>query len=328
MKYIKIILIPLIFAIGIRLIFGADIFDDFISVMSWTFFLTTPAGIGALMIYFSPVQKVRSIKYRVFYPWIPVFMVLAITMLLMIEGWACWLMILPLFLLFASIGGLIAGYFKLKKRNSEKLNISIFVLLPFLMGPIEHSINTNKQIFTTTTSIIIYSDSQTIWNNVTSVKPISDSEDNSKLTKMLNFPRPVEATLNRNEVGGYREAKFERGLIFHETVTEYEDLKFMKFTIKANTYEIPSTTLDNHILIGGEYFDMLDGTYELQKLDTQRFKLILYSNFSLKTTFNFYAGIWGKWIMTDIQNNILQVIKDRSEKHLVAMPNLDRKYEE
>lgn len=75
----------------------------------------------------------------------------------------------------------------------------------------------------------------------------------------------MEATLDKNEIGGYREAKFEKGLIFHETVTEYKYLEFMKFKIKANTYEIPSTTLDRHILIGGQYFDMLDGTYELKK---------------------------------------------------------------
>ncbi len=317
MKYFKIISIPIIFAIAIRLIFGADIFDDFISVMSWTFFLSTPSGIGALMIYLSPVRKVQSLKYRIFFPWISVFMVLAITMVLMIEGWACWLMILPLFLLFASIGGLIAGYFKLKKEKSEKLNISIFLLLPFLLGPIEHSLDTNKQIFRTNTSIIIEADRQNIWEKVTNVKKISESEDNSQLTKILGFPRPLEASLNKNEVGGYREAKFQKGLVFHETVTEYEHLNFMKFSIKANTYQIPSTTLDKHILIGGEYFDMLDGTYELEEINTGVYELRLSSNFSLNTTFNLYAGIWGTWIMKDIQNNILKVIKERSENEQV-----------
>lgn len=88
----------------------------------------------------------------------------------------------------------------------------------------------------------------------------------------------------------------------------------MSFKIKANTYNIPSTTLDEHILIGGEYFDMLNGTYELKKISENEYDLFLYSNFSLNTTFNFYAGLWGEWIMEDIQNNILQVIKNRSEQ--------------
>lgn len=33
----------------------------------------------------------------------------------------------------------------------------------------------------------------------------------------------------------------------------------------------------------------------------------------MKTTFNFYAGWWGKWIMKDIQKNILRVEKKRAE---------------
>jgi len=87
----------------------------------------------------------------------------------------------------------------------------------------------------------------------------------------------------------------------------------MAFTIKANTFDIPSTTLDEHILIGGSFFDVLNGTYELEKLGPTTYRLHLYSYFKMNTTFNFYAGWWGKWIMKDIQNNILKIEKARSE---------------
>ncbi|GAQ47737.1 hypothetical protein FPN187_contig00011-0027 [Flavobacterium psychrophilum] len=280
--------------------------------MTWTFFLLVPAGIGALFIYFSPIEKVKSIAYRILAPWIPIILVIALTIVIGLEGWACWIMISPLFLIFASIGGLIAGHFKNKKN--ENLNISILVLLPFLIGPIENAIPRNAKTYTTYTSIEINSDAQTIWNNVTSVKEIKSNEDNSKLISWLGFPKPIKAELDTLAVGGYRKAIFQKGLIFNETVTKYENLKLMEFQIKANTYEIPSTTLDEHILIGGEYFDMLNGTYKLKKISTNKYNLILYSNFSMKTTFNSYASIWGNWIMKDIQNNILNVIKRRSEK--------------
>jgi hypothetical protein len=42
-------------------------------------------------------------------------------------------------------------------------------------------------------------------------------------------------------------------------------------------------------------------------------RLHLNSEFKIKTTFNFYAGWWAKWIMKDIQNNILQIEKKRAE---------------
>jgi hypothetical protein len=56
-----------------------------------------------------------------------------------------------------------------------------------------------------------------------------------------------------------------------------------------------------------------DGTYQLELLDNGLYRLHLYSHFTLKTRFNFYASWWAGWIMEDIQDNILQVIKGRCE---------------
>ena len=88
----------------------------------------------------------------------------------------------------------------------------------------------------------------------------------------------------------------------------------MVFSIRANPYDIPSTTMDEHIVVGGKYFDVLTGTYDLQKLTDTTYRLHLYSHFKLTTTFNFYASWWAGWIMKDIQKNILEVIKERSEE--------------
>ena len=87
----------------------------------------------------------------------------------------------------------------------------------------------------------------------------------------------------------------------------------MSFTIRALPHEIPLTTLDEHLVVGGKYFDVLNGTYELEKLTEETYRLHLYSNFKLTTTFNFYASWWAVRIMKDIQNNILQIEKQRSE---------------
>ena len=194
-----------------------------------------------------------------------------------------------------------------------KLNISILFLLPFIISPLESLIETIPGTYKAYTYIDINAPAEEIWDNVTSVKEISEEEDKGYLSNFLGFPRPVKAELDFEGVGAFREAIFTNGLVFNETVTEYIDGEKMGFTIRANTYDIPSTTLDEHILIGGDYFDVLNGTYELEELGDGIHRLHLYSHFKMKTTFNFYAGWWGKWIMKDIQNNILKIEKERSE---------------
>ena len=304
--------VPTLYAVVLRLLFGIKDWNEIFSVMSTTFLFLLPSIIGALTVYLTDNNKAAKISYRIFAPWIPILFFLVITLLLAIEGWACWLMILPIFLIASSIGGLIGGYLKLKKRN-DKLYVSTLVFLPFLISPVEQLIEKIPGTYDAYTYIDINSTADKIWNNVTRVKTIKKEDDTGFLTDFLGFPRPLRAELNYKGIGAYREAIFTNGLIFRETVKEYEENKKMVFSIRANTYEIPSTTLDEHILIGGKYFDVLDGTYELEKLAKNKYRLHLYSKFKMNTTFNFYAGWWGKIIMKDIQNNILKIEKKRSE---------------
>ncbi|MBB4081100.1 hypothetical protein GGR28_003747 [Lewinella aquimaris] len=307
-----VVIVPTLYALVLRLLFGVDGWDDLFEVMSITFLFLLPTILGALTVYLSPLEKVRSLSYRMIIPWVPLLLFLILTIAIAIEGWACWLMILPVFMFTSSMGGLIGGHYKLKGKN-EKINISLLVFLPFLVAPIESNLGRRTAVFEVPTYIDIKADRDAIWDNVTRVTELKESDDTGWLTEFLGFPRPVSAELNYEGVGAYRKAIFTNGLVFHETVTEYKDNELMKFTIDANPQEIPSTTLDEHVLIGGKYFDVLSGKYELEKLDDESFRLHLSSRFKMTTTFNFYAGWWGKLIMKDIQENILRVEKIRAQ---------------
>ena len=313
-KILLIIWIPILFALIVRGLFGIDSWQSLFSVMTMTFLFFLPFGVGALTIYLSSIENVKKTHYRFFMPWVPVFGFFALTIILNVEGWACWLMILPVFLLAASIGGLVAGHYKLKKAKKEKLYISLLVLLPFFLSPIEQSIGSIPGQYKAYTFIDIHSSKEKIWSNVTRVREIKPGEEKGWFTKELGLPRPIQAELNYEGVGATRKAIFDKGLVFNETVLSYSPQSCMTFSIKANPYDIPSTTMDKHIVVGGQYFDVLDGTYQLQQLNDTTCRLNLYSHFKLTTTFNFYASWWAGWIMKDIQNNILEVIKERSEE--------------
>lgn len=308
----KIIAIPVIYALILRFVFGEKSWSGIFGMMSGSFLFILPSVVGALTIYFSKMEKVKSLSYRIIFPWVPVFAFFFITLVLNIEGWPCLVMILPVFLIASSIGGLIGGYFKLKKRDN-KLYISILTLIPLVISPIENYIGANTTPYKAYTYIDINASADEIWSNVTRVRTISKEQDKGIMTNFLNFPRPIKAELNYEGIGASREAIFTNGLVFHETVTEYIDKKKMSFTIKAHPHEIPLTTMDEHLVIGGKYFDVLNGTYELERLNEKTYRLHLYSNFKLTTTFNFYASWWAENIMKDIQNNILQIEKQRAE---------------
>jgi hypothetical protein len=305
--------IPVLYAFFLMLIFGFDDWESIFGVMSITFLFCLPAIVGGITVYLSSEHLAQKISYKLLMPWVPIFVFFILTILFSLEGWACWIMILPMFLVASSIGGVIGGWLKTRK-GKNRINFSLLMFLPFIFGPLENLMGTIPGTYKAYTYIDINASGEKIWGNVTRVSEIDETHDKGLLTKFLGFPRPVKAELNYEGVGAYREAIFTNGLVFHETVLEYTHLKKMVFTIKADPYEIPSATLDEHVVIGGKFFDVLTGTYELEKLGPEKYRLHLYSFFTLKTNFNFYASWWAGWIMKDIQNNILQVEKIRSEK--------------
>ena len=73
------------------------------------------------------------------------------------------------------------------------------------------------------------------------------------------------------------------------------------------------TTLDEHVKVGGRYFDVLEGEYELGPLAGGDTLLHLSSRVRVSTHFNAYAGFWTDAVMRSIQSSILQVIKQRAE---------------
>jgi hypothetical protein len=306
-----------IYGLAIRLLADSDFVNDYLgegaaSVMSAAFLAGVPFVIGFITVYLHKREK-PSVAFAVLSPWITIGLFLIGTSILLLEGAICILMAAPLFLVVASLGGLLGWALN---RNTGKINLFVlnsFLILPLVALPIERQIEKEKVILTEHTSIFIKSEPGKVWDNIVKVYPISEEEDRNSLFRVMGFPRPIKAELDRNGIGGVRKAIFDKGLFFTETVTQWDSLKSFTFTIEADPGSIPPTALDEHVTVGGEYFDVLEGRYEIIPAEGGVI-LNLTSKFRLSTGFNFYSGFWSKLIMKDIQENILNIVKERCEK--------------
>ena len=176
------ILVPIAYAVLVRLVFGLETMDEVVGVMTISFLFCLPTVVGILTVYMFDQDKTTSIYFRIFVPWVPVFGFLLVTLVLALEGWACWVMVLPLFLLAASVGGLIGGYL-VNKREKNTLDISLLLLAPLLLSLGESTINPNLRTFEARTHIDIQASPEIIWDHVTRVAEISEDEDTGWLNK-------------------------------------------------------------------------------------------------------------------------------------------------
>jgi uncharacterized protein YndB with AHSA1/START domain len=286
--------------------------NQYVPAMTLAFLALGPCVLGFLCI--RRIAKTRTLEvwHWIFIPWISVLIFSLGTVVLFIEGSICVIFALPLAFAVSSIGGVIAGLLSRSKMTSRGTTVCI-ALLPLILAPAETMLPGTTQTRSVVSEIRIHAPTETVWRNVARVSAIAPSELRPSWAHAIGFPRPVEATLSFEGVGGVRHATFEHGLLFIETVTEWQPQQRIAFSIKADTEHIPSTTLDEHVSIGGRYFDVLDGEYRLERLAGGDILLHLTSHQRLSTDFNNYAGFWTDAVMQNLQTSILEVIKHRCE---------------
>jgi len=304
-----------VYGVVARLIVASARLGDYFVIMSIGFIFLVPLALGVLTVFFGFKEKPRKWYYWIFMPWIPCLLLMSAALLIGWEGSICILMALPIFLLMSTLGGLFTGLVlnqKFLERRAYSL-VVLFATLPFVSSSIEHRFRPPDSLRSVETQITINASPQTVWQNIERVREIKSDEQRFSLFHLMGFPRPVEATLSYEGLGGVRHATFEGGVLFVETINKWEPQKELAFSIKADTKSIPPTTLDDHVTIGGPYFDMLDGNYRIEQTGEKQVILHLSSKHRLTTRFNIYAGLWTDLIMRDIQNNILEIVKSRCE---------------
>lgn len=302
-----------------RLLFRSDMGREtsqtLFAVMTLGFIFLVPYALGFLTVYVSEFEKKRSWWFRIFMPWVPGMALIVFAALVGWEGSICLLMALPVFLIMSSLGGITApAVVRSSKSRSETYSIAIFILvLPYVSAPIEARFAPEQSLREVRTQILIRADRETVWRNIERVPRIREDEQRVSFFHLIGFPRPVEATLSREGAGGVRHATFEGGVLFVETITDWKPLEELAFNIKADTDAIAPATLDEHVTIGGAYFDVLEGRYRIEQAGDGQVLLHLSSTHRLSTKFNFYSGLWTDFVMRDIQENILRIIKGRCE---------------
>lgn len=310
------VLVGVLYGLVARIIFDVKNLHEVFAVMAGSFIFLVPFAIGFVVVWVAGEADRRSWTYAVGGPWGAAAITLGVALMIGYEGLICVILILPAFLAMSSVGGLLAkiilDLIRFRKRFHSVALASV-LLLPYLASPVERRMVAEASYRTVENQVRIHADAATVWKQIARVPRIRPEEYGTSFIHRIGFPRPLEATLSHEGIGGVREATFERGVLFLETVTVWEPARTLAFTIHADSTTISRAALDEHVTVGGEHFDVLDGTYEIEPVGRREVILHLRSTHRLSTHFNFYSAWWTRLVMNQIQSNILQVVKHRSE---------------
>jgi len=312
--------VGVVYGLAIRFSLNSNVFNWLGGAMTWAFLFGVPFAMGFITIFV--IERRQALRFWVWvvWPWIPILAGALGTLLAFLEGMICIVMFLPIALFCASLGGIMAGVIADRLGGSKDLIAGAVLLFPLAFGPWEHHVLYSKEIHTTANYVDIHAPSPVIWSNIERVPAIRPGELPQSWSHRIGFPNPVEATLPYEGIGGVRHATFSGGVLFIETIDTWEIQRRLGFSIKAQTDQIPNTTLDKHVRVGGPFFDVLHGEYRLEPLDSGVIRLHLSSQQRLSTDFNWYARIWSDATMSALQGRILKVIGARCEREATLRP--------
>ena len=261
--YVASVCLGIIYGVLFRLLTSKHYQGNATATMTFSFLGLGSLIIGLLAVY--PVERAKAQpRWRWFLlPMPPIVLACCISLVFRIEGLICMIFALPGALLCSVVGGVLGGVLARMFRVRQG-TVACLAMMPFIFAPLETLLSPPVQTREVKTEIAIHAPASVVWRNIERVKPIASGEMKDSWAQQIGFPRPVEATLSYEGVGGVRHARFERGLLFLETVNKWEPEKILAFSIRADSSHIPSTTLDEHVTIGGRYFDVLDGQYRLE----------------------------------------------------------------
>ena len=311
-----------VFAIGavygllMRLAFGLPLFatggrsNAASEAMLWSFVCLVPFLVGLLTVHFSGGRE-RTLGYAILAPWLPIIAFVTGTAVLMIEGSICIAMALPLFLLISSIGG-VTMWAVLKWYRPSASAMSVLLVLPLLLGVWERDRPLPNRVRTSDASVRIDAPPEAIWALINRAEAIRPSEMSDGLAYRIGVPYPQSAHTVETPQGRVRKLRWDKGVSFDEPIQAWEENRYVRWTYSFLPGTIPPDALDEHVVIGGKYFDLLDTSYRLTPAG-QGTRLDIHVTYRVSTNFNWYADLWGKLLVDDAAGTILQFYKRRAE---------------
>lgn len=298
------VLIGIIYGVVTRVVFG-----ERATLASITYLFLIPTILGIIPMIFANDDQLRSYRNIIFIPWVTTATFFLTTLLVGLEEFLCLLVLAAPFFILGTIGAFIVRLVMLHRQKNKFMAI---IFLPFLLSPFEEAIKSPSEIYTVSDEIVINASREDVWKNIINVADINKDEFTPGFFNYIGIPRPLNAVVDKQEVGGTRIGNFDGGLKFVEKLTVFEPNERVSFSIDVDPASVSSRVFDQHVL-NGNYFSFIDATYDVIDDGGEQTRLRLTSRYRLTSKVNFYGKWWGEQILGDFQERLLSVMKKRAE---------------
>jgi hypothetical protein len=294
------------------LVFLSDIFDaePWIDFVNWSTIVIMPLFYGIMIASIIPNPTLK-IKRLILWPPLAAATILLIALLTPLEGLICvWMALVP-FCAAALIGGIVYYVYQSWRIDQAKHGLRICFIIPFVSIFAESQLPqpTNRHLVQST--IQIAGPVDVVFKSLKSISNIHPHEVESNFTHHLNIPKPTSATWHET----HRVSQWGPDVRFIERITSIAENDHISWDFEFPDGWIKEGIEDHHIKIGGRFFSVDKGGYELRSLGDAT-ELTLWTQTTDHTRLGAYAAYWNNFFIGNFHDAILGVVKNRNEPHV------------
>lgn len=305
------VLLGILAGILLRLVFSGKPGSPYATMMG-SFIYLSPIIVGAVTVYAAEKQHRRTWDYYFRAPFAANVLYVAGTMFANLEGLICAIVIIPLFATLGAVGGLAMGAV-CRVTNWPKPTLYTLWALPLLLGALETQVPLPERVRVVEHALVIAAPADRIWQEIHSARNIQPHEVGQAWLFRIGVPLP-HAGVSRAE-GGERVRAISMGkqVHFEQVVTDWTEQRLVRWRHRYLEDSFPAYAMDEHVVLGGHYFDVTSTAYELVPRGAAT-ELRVRMDYRVSTPFNWYADPVATFLLRNFEEVLLEFYRARSER--------------
>jgi hypothetical protein len=286
------------------------------SAMAGSFIFLAPMLVGAVTVYVAETTQRRSWAYYFWAPLVANGLFVLGTLAILVEGLICAIVIVPLFACVGAVGGLAMGIV-CRVTNWPKQVIYSLAALPIALGlagdylgsdylPTPSVLNSVRH------SVFVNAPPAQVWQHINYATNIRPEEFSATWAAKIGVPMPQSGITEMTAEGRVRRSLWDKAVHFDEPIAEWVPERYMRWTYRFDSTSFPPHALDDHVTIGGHYFDLRDTSFTLSP-EMAGTRLEIQAHYRVSTQFNFYAIPVAQLLLNNMLETGLTFYKNRSE---------------
>lgn len=295
--------------LGLRLVFNAEAGLPYGAMLA-SFVLLAPLVVGMVAAYVA--ERRRPQHWGAYFGLGALANVCFIigTLVMGLEGAICAILAAPIFAVLGGIGGLLMGaMFRISRRPKPPLYG--FLALPLVLGALENP-QPQGRIEQVERRVQVAATPQAVWRQLMRADAIRPEEVDAAWSYRIGVPKPLSGVVHEDAHGLVREVRMGKGIHFRQFSTDWQPQRYVRWQYAFDEDSVPPGALDDHVRIGGEYFDLRDTAYTLTPRGGGT-ELTVSMSYRVSTGFDWYAAPLSRWLLGNQCQVLLDFYRHRAE---------------